>query len=197
MTRCRCYTGDPWAPGLGSCKHGQHQNLELRIYSARRKGHEDLPENCSAAHRRRISVGRSTGRPRSGHRNGFTHASAEGADPARGHAARPGSEHGGSTHGASRSGAGTWRGRTARSGTCRRNRARCGYRNARGRPSLAPCGLSGACDECGTGRCAGSVDPNAAVSSPVLPLVPGYWTPERMAEAKPMPMPTPSTSKPA
>ena len=39
---------------------------------------------------------------------------------------------------------------------------------------------------------AGSVDPNAAVSSPVLPLAPGYWTPERMAEAKPMPMPTPS-----
>ena len=37
-----------------------------------------------------------------------------------------------------------------------------------------------------------SVDPNAAVSSPVLPFEPGYWTPERMADAKPMPMPTPS-----
>jgi hypothetical protein len=33
-------------------------------------------------------------------------------------------------------------------------------------------------------------DPNGSVSSPVLPFDPGYWTPERMANAKPMPMPT-------
>jgi len=33
-------------------------------------------------------------------------------------------------------------------------------------------------------------DPNGSVSSPVMPFDPGYWTPERMANAKPMPMPT-------
>ena len=33
-------------------------------------------------------------------------------------------------------------------------------------------------------------NPDAAVSSPALPYDPGYWTPERMANAKPMPMPT-------
>jgi hypothetical protein len=34
-------------------------------------------------------------------------------------------------------------------------------------------------------------DPAGSVSSPVQTFDPGYWTPERMAEAKPMPMPTP------
>ena len=34
-------------------------------------------------------------------------------------------------------------------------------------------------------------DPDTAVSSPVLPYDPGYWTPERMASATPMPMPSP------
>ena len=38
---------------------------------------------------------------------------------------------------------------------------------------------------------AGRVDPSGSVGSPVMPVDPGYWTPERMAEAKPMPMPTP------
>ena len=38
---------------------------------------------------------------------------------------------------------------------------------------------------------AGGVDPSESVGSPVMPVDPGYWTPERMAEAKPMPMPTP------
>lgn len=33
--------------------------------------------------------------------------------------------------------------------------------------------------------------PDTSVSSPVLPYDPGYWTPERMASAKPMPMPSP------
>ena len=37
---------------------------------------------------------------------------------------------------------------------------------------------------------ANSVDPDTTVSSPVLPMAPGYWTPERMADAKPMPMPS-------
>jgi hypothetical protein len=37
----------------------------------------------------------------------------------------------------------------------------------------------------------GGVDPSGSVGSPVMPVDPGYWTPERMAEAKPMPMPTP------
>ena len=36
-----------------------------------------------------------------------------------------------------------------------------------------------------------SDDPNRPVSSPVMPSGAGYWTPERMANAKPMPMPTP------
>jgi hypothetical protein len=36
-----------------------------------------------------------------------------------------------------------------------------------------------------------SPDPNSSVSSPALPYDPGYWTPERMASAKPMPMPSP------
>jgi hypothetical protein len=36
-----------------------------------------------------------------------------------------------------------------------------------------------------------SPDPNGSVSSPALPYDPGYWTPERMASAKPMPMPSP------
>ena len=36
-----------------------------------------------------------------------------------------------------------------------------------------------------------ATDPDAPVSSPVMPPDPGYWTPERMANAKPMPMPTP------
>ena len=34
-------------------------------------------------------------------------------------------------------------------------------------------------------------DPDAPVSSPALPYDPGYWTPERMASARPMPMPSP------
>lgn len=34
------------------------------------------------------------------------------------------------------------------------------------------------------------VDPSGSVGSPVMPFDPDYWTPERMAEAKPMPMPT-------
>src|SRR4051794_2054322 len=34
-------------------------------------------------------------------------------------------------------------------------------------------------------------DPPGSVSSPVQAVDPRYWTPERMAEAKPMPMPTP------
>ncbi len=38
---------------------------------------------------------------------------------------------------------------------------------------------------------AASPDPDTAVSSPALPYDPGYWTPERMASAKPMPMPSP------
>ncbi len=38
---------------------------------------------------------------------------------------------------------------------------------------------------------AGSKDPDTSVSSPALPYDPGYWTPERMASAKPMPMPSP------
>ena len=33
-------------------------------------------------------------------------------------------------------------------------------------------------------------NPDAPVSSPPLPYDPTYWTPERMADAKPMPMPT-------
>jgi hypothetical protein len=36
-----------------------------------------------------------------------------------------------------------------------------------------------------------AVDPNGSVSSPVMPVDPDYWTPERMSEAQPMPMPTP------
>ena len=36
-----------------------------------------------------------------------------------------------------------------------------------------------------------SDDPNRPVSSPAMPSDAGYWTPERMANAKPMPMPTP------
>lgn len=36
-----------------------------------------------------------------------------------------------------------------------------------------------------------AVDPNGSVSSPVMPIEPDFWTPERMAEAQPMPMPTP------
>ena len=35
-----------------------------------------------------------------------------------------------------------------------------------------------------------AVDPSGSVGSPALPFDPDYWTPERMAEAKPMPMPT-------
>ena len=35
-----------------------------------------------------------------------------------------------------------------------------------------------------------AVDPSGSVSSPAMPFDPDYWTPERMAEAKPMPMPT-------
>lgn len=38
---------------------------------------------------------------------------------------------------------------------------------------------------------AGKVDPSGSVSSPALTVDPDYWTPERMAEAKPAPMPTP------
>ena len=34
-------------------------------------------------------------------------------------------------------------------------------------------------------------DPDGPVSSPAMPSDPGYWTPERTANAKPMPMPTP------
>ena len=37
----------------------------------------------------------------------------------------------------------------------------------------------------------GGADPSGSVGSPAMPVDPGYWTPERMAEAKPMPMPTP------
>ena len=33
-------------------------------------------------------------------------------------------------------------------------------------------------------------NPDAAVSSPALPYDPNHWTSERMANAKPMPMPT-------
>ncbi len=36
-----------------------------------------------------------------------------------------------------------------------------------------------------------SATADRSVSSPVMPSDPGYWTPERMANAKPMPMPTP------
>ena len=36
-----------------------------------------------------------------------------------------------------------------------------------------------------------AVDPSGSVGSPMMPVDPGYWTPERMAEAEPMPMPTP------
>jgi hypothetical protein len=38
---------------------------------------------------------------------------------------------------------------------------------------------------------AGSVDPSGSVSSPVMAIEPDFWTPERMAEAQPVPMPTP------
>ncbi|HEV3398453.1 MAG TPA: hypothetical protein VG693_04100 [Actinomycetes bacterium] len=40
-------------------------------------------------------------------------------------------------------------------------------------------------------RATQSKDPDTSVSSPALPYDPGYWTPERMASAKPMPMPSP------
>lgn len=33
-------------------------------------------------------------------------------------------------------------------------------------------------------------DPNGPVSSPVMSIEPDFWTPERMAEAQPAPMPT-------
>jgi hypothetical protein len=36
------------------------------------------------------------------------------------------------------------------------------------------------------------VDPSGSVGSPVLTVDPDYWTPERMAEAKPAPMPMPT-----
>ena len=35
-----------------------------------------------------------------------------------------------------------------------------------------------------------AVDPNGSVSSPVMTIEPDFWTPERMAEAQPAPMPT-------
>jgi hypothetical protein len=35
-----------------------------------------------------------------------------------------------------------------------------------------------------------AVDPSWSVGSPAMPFDPGYWTPERMAQAKPAPMPT-------
>jgi hypothetical protein len=40
------------------------------------------------------------------------------------------------------------------------------------------------------GAPAPAVDPSGSVGSPAMPFDPGYWTPERMAEAKPAPMPT-------
>jgi hypothetical protein len=43
----------------------------------------------------------------------------------------------------------------------------------------------------GQGKPSRAVDPKGSVGSPVMPVDPGYWTPERMAEAQPMPMPTP------
>jgi hypothetical protein len=35
------------------------------------------------------------------------------------------------------------------------------------------------------------VDPNVSVGSPTQAVEPDFWTPERMAEAQPAPMPTP------
>jgi hypothetical protein len=35
-----------------------------------------------------------------------------------------------------------------------------------------------------------AADPGGSVGSPPLAVDPAYWTPERMAEAKPAPMPT-------
>ena len=40
------------------------------------------------------------------------------------------------------------------------------------------------------GAPAPAADPNGSVGSPAMPFDPDYWTPERMAEARPMPMPT-------